>query len=152
MHINKKIHLFLLLSCLATTVVAEQISTIKPFTTDGCSLFPDGTFKNKQFWLSCCTEHDISYWQGGTWHQRQQSDRALKRCVAKLGQPTIANLMLNGVRIGGSPFWPTSYRWGYGWDYLRGYKPLNTLEKQMINKALQQYKKDLQPKATIKQE
>ena len=139
MNINTKIFIILLLSYLSLPATGAQPSTIKPFTTDGCSLFPDGTFNNKQLWLSCCKAHDISYWQGGTWQQRQQADWALKRCVTKLGQPKIAHLMLNGVRIGGSPFWPTSYRWGYGWAYLRGYKPLNEHEKQVINKTLQQY-------------
>src|SRR5262245_15908951 len=31
-----------------------------PFTTDGCSTFPDGA------WKSCCVTHDYAYWCGGT--------------------------------------------------------------------------------------
>jgi len=125
--------------------MSDQSNNIKPFTTDGCSLFPDGTFDNQGLWLACCTKHDITYWQGGTWRQRQQADRELKACVTKIGQPEIANIMLSGVRVGGSPFWPTTYRWGYGWDYLRGYKPLSEQEKQSIHKALQQYQSGKTP-------
>jgi len=45
-------------------------SELKPFTTDGCSAFPDGTFKQNELWLSCCVAHDYAYWQGGTYSQR----------------------------------------------------------------------------------
>ena len=112
---------------------------IKPFTSDGCSLFPDGSISKHNLWLSCCIEHDKAYWQGGTWTQRLEADRQLKYCVARLGEPVIAGLMLSGVRVGGSPFWPTHFRWGYGWDYLRGYKPLNAKEKQAVQKAWNEY-------------
>jgi len=49
-----------------------------------------------------------------------------------VGEPQIANLMLAGVRVGGSPYFPTSYRWGYGWSYSRFYKPLTEEEKLQI--------------------
>ncbi len=111
---------------------------IRPFSSDGCSLFPDGLSNKRELWLPCCIAHDKAYWQGGTWQQRLNADRQLKYCVARLGEPIIAELMLNGVRIGGSPFWPTGFRWGYGWDYLRGYKPLDDSEKQAVRKALRE--------------
>ncbi len=111
------------------TVHAEQI---KPFASDGCSVFPDGTFSQNELWLSCCTAHDYDYWQGGTFKQRLESDRRLKQCVAKVGEPHIANIMLAGVRVGGSPYFPTTYRWGYGWPYPRGYKALTDSEISKI--------------------
>ncbi|WP_216662021.1 hypothetical protein [Niveibacterium sp. COAC-50] len=40
--------------------------TLKPFTTDGCSSFPDGTPWQQTLWLDCCVKHDIAYWIGGT--------------------------------------------------------------------------------------
>mgnify|MGYP000542505184 FL=1 len=49
--------------------------SIKPFTSDGCSAFPDGTFKQKTLWLSCCTAHDYIYWQGGTYEERLDADK-----------------------------------------------------------------------------
>ena len=115
---------------LSKTVSAENI---KPFTTDGCSVFPDGTLEHKELWLSCCTAHDYAYWQGGTYQERLVADQQLQQCVAKVGAPKVAKLMLAGVRVGGSPYLPTPFRWGYGWSYPRGYKVLTTEEINQIN-------------------
>ena len=38
---------------------------IAPFTSDGCSSFPDGTPANQSLWLECCVRHDLAYWRGG---------------------------------------------------------------------------------------
>jgi len=109
---------------------------LRPFTTDGCSDFPDGTPTHKTLWLSCCTEHDKAYWQGGTYNERRKADQELQRCVANVGEPGIAALMLAGVRVGGSPYWPTRFRWGYGWPWPRGYRALTAVERDQIRKAL----------------
>lgn len=110
--------------------------TIKPFTTDGCSRFPDGTFEHKDLWLECCVNHDVAYWQGGTYGERKTADLLLRVCVDSVGEPEIADLMYHGVRAGGSPYWPTSYRWGYGWPWPRGYKVLTAEEKTEVEKKL----------------
>jgi hypothetical protein len=88
--------------------------TLAPFTSDGCSAFPDGTFEQSELWLACCQKHDYDYWKGGTFDERLASDKALRACVTNVGQPQIALLMLAGVRVGGSPYLPTQFRWGYG--------------------------------------
>ena len=106
---------------------------IRPFTSDGCSAFPDGTFAQKTLWLSCCTTHDIAYWQGGTHEQRLQADKALRVCVEEVGEPAIAALMLAGVRVGGTPYLPTKFRWSYGWPYPRGYKALSESEMKQVD-------------------
>jgi len=107
-------------------------SQIKPFVSDGCSSFPDGTFKQRDLWLQCCTAHDVAYWKGGTYNERLEADKALQMCVADVGEPKIAKLMLAGVRVGGSPLWPTSFRWGYGWSYPKWYGALNAQELAQI--------------------
>lgn len=137
--INRKLF-FLSLIFLPTAAIAE---TIKPFTSDGCSSFPDGTLAEKDLWLKCCVIHDKSYWQGGTKQQRLDADVALKRCVESVGKPRIADLMLAGVRVGGSPHWPTKFRWGYGWEYPKGYVELSKIEKKQIAKAWQTYLQSL---------
>ncbi len=124
---------------LAATLAQADSPSIKPFTSDGCSLFPDGTLKHKQLWLDCCTQHDKAYWAGGTYQQRQQADTALKQCVTQVGEPHIAQLMLAGVRVGGSPYWPTQFRWGYGWPFGRGYQALTDDEHQAVEQQWQQY-------------
>lgn len=127
--LNEQVIFVFILFLVSITVKAENI---KPFTSDGCSAFPDGTFGQKELWLSCCTAHDFAYWQGGTKEQRLVADKQLRQCVAKVGKPTIAKLMLAGVHVGGSPYFPTPFRWGYGWPYSRWYKALTEEEKNQI--------------------
>ncbi|WP_285162639.1 hypothetical protein [Shewanella goraebulensis] len=126
----------ILISMLLFISFGVNANEIKPFTSDGCSVFPDGTFAQNELWLACCTAHDYDYWQGGTFKQRLESDKRLKQCVDAVGERYIANIMLVGVRLGGSPYFPTTYRWGYGWPYPRGYQALTSDEIQQI-KALQ---------------
>ncbi len=118
--------------------VSAFAGELKPFRSDGCSAFPDGTWEQNQLWLRCCYQHDLSYWQGGTKLQRLVADHDLEQCVRSVGEPYIAELMLAGVRVGGSPYWPTPFRWGYGWSYLRGYKPLSPAEHQQVQAMLKQ--------------
>ncbi|BFM13951.1 hypothetical protein R50073_01340 [Maricurvus nonylphenolicus] len=113
-------------------------SELKPFTSDGCSAFPDGTFAQNELWLACCTAHDYAYWQGGTYEERKEADIALQQCVAQVGEEEIALLMLAGVRVGGTPFLPTTFRWGYGWPYPRLYGQLTAHEREQVNSVSQQ--------------
>jgi len=129
MKINSAI-LFML--CLFSLSAEAKGKILKPFKSDGCSSFPDGTVQQKQLWLHCCRAHDFDYWQGGTINQRITSDIRLHKCVAKVGHPKIAKLMLAGVRVGGMPYLPTPYRWGYGWPYPRLYGELSATEKEMV--------------------
>ncbi|GHB60707.1 hypothetical protein GCM10008107_07440 [Psychrosphaera saromensis] len=125
--------IFVLITLFASnSVLAEKL---KPFTSDGCSIFPDGTLEHKDLWLACCTAHDYAYWQGGTAEQKEIADKELKNCVAKVGQPKIAELMLAGVIVGGNPYLPTPFRWGYGWPYPRDYKMLTEEELLQVKAA-----------------
>jgi hypothetical protein len=47
---------------------------IKPFTTDGCGMFPEGTAKQKDLWLACGINHDLDYWKGGNSEERLRAD------------------------------------------------------------------------------
>jgi len=120
--------------CLSMSAYSDEL---KFFTTDGCSSFPDGTIEQRSLWVSCCIRHDLAYWKGGTYNERLAADQSLKTCVSRVGEPEIANLMLAGVRVGGSPFYPMPYRWGYGWPYMRGYKPLSQQEKVQVKQKLE---------------
>lgn len=130
----KTISYLAILICLPSMVIGAEL---KPFTTDGCSAFPNGTIDQQSLWANCCIRHDLAYWQGGTYDQRLAADKSLEHCVAQVGEPKIAKLMLAGVRVGGSPYFPTSYRWGYGWPYPRGYKPLTADDKVEIQQKLE---------------
>lgn len=86
-----------------------------PFTSDGCSVWPDGD------WADCCLQHDMTYWCGGSAAARQQADAELRACVAEHGATCVARLMYVGVRMGGIPWQPFPWRWGYGWSGIHGY-------------------------------
>ena len=50
---------------------------VQTFTTDGCSMSPDGD------WISCCLEHDIEYWCGGPSEARRQADTGFRACLGR---------------------------------------------------------------------
>ena len=115
-----------------------QPKQLKSFQSDGCSLFPDGTPKEPGKWCDCCYAHDISYWKGGTREQRLNADQELRQCVLKFDQ-TLSDSMYGGVRAFGGPYFPTSYRWGFGWPYFRGYLARSQPEEVEIQLKWDEY-------------
>lgn len=110
------------------------------FTSDGCSLFPDRNLISNVDWCTCCFQHDIAYWKGGTAEEREVADLALKACVLSTTKDEkLADTVYAGVRLGGSPYFYNWYRWGYGWDYGRGYAPLTKEEQQNVDNKLAAY-------------
>lgn len=89
-----------------------------PFSTDGCSMSP-GLDKGVK---CCCVEHDFEYWQGGAAEQRKDADLRFKQCMKDSGHTFAASLYYPAVRVFGTPYLPTCWRWGFGWKYGRGYK------------------------------
>lgn len=82
----------------------------------------------------------MAYWRGGTRIEREEADLALRDCVlARTASPQLANIMYEGVRVGGSPWFDTWYRWGYGWDYDRKYQALSEPEIQLADSLLEGY-------------
>lgn len=113
---------------------------LKPFTTDGCSQFPDRLEAVGKDWCLCCVAHDRAYWRGGTPEERLQADQALRACVRSAsGNADLASQMYAGVRVGGTAYLPTSFRWGYGWAYGRFYRPLQPDEVEAADKLETQY-------------
>lgn len=136
--------LIAVLLLMSNAINAEQL---KAFSSDGCSQFPDGTLNEKNLWCGCCITHDLAYWQGGSKQQKKQADEALRECVLKsTNNKILAETMYAGVRFGGLPIFPVWYRWGYGWQYGRGFQILNSSEKQLVERRLLQYQSSL-PKA-----
>ncbi len=122
----------LLIALLGVCGASYASEHLQPFATDGCSSFPDGTKEHGTLWRLCCVIHDVAYWRGGTYNERLEADRALQRCVEELGESEIASLMYSGVRVGGTPYSPTPFRWGFGWPYPRGYKALTEEEREQV--------------------
>lgn len=88
---------------LLQNTISHAGTTIKPFTTDGCSGGMSDGWQHlarvlpafaKQFgenppWESCCETHDRAYWAGamtGGFEKRRQADEALRQCVQEFGQ------------------------------------------------------------------
>jgi hypothetical protein len=120
----------------------SQTAGLVPFTSDGCSLFPDGTFRERDKWCDCCQTHDFAYWQGGSAADRKQADTSLRDCVLELTKDRfLAETLYLGARVGGPPVFPVWYRWGYGWPYGRGYQPLLDVERIEVQEQLAAYAK-----------
>ena len=129
-----------LLSFLALLAACSGESSLQPFTSDGCSLFPDQSVITGADWCTCCFEHDIAYWKGGTEAEREAADRALQACVAeRTGDAILARAMYEGVQAGGSPYFYNWYRWGYGWGYERKYQALTPDENAEADRLLEDY-------------
>ncbi len=90
----------------------EQYVPEREFRTDGCTLWPDSD------WQACCVEHDMTYWCGGTAEERKAADKAIRECVAETGHPLVGSLMSGVIRVTGLRFFPTPWRWGYGWPWI----------------------------------
>ena len=130
----------LCLSLAAVFSAHAQAQALRPFATDGCSLFPDRSPSGKADWCSCCVAHDLVYWRGGTSEARLKADRELLACVRQqTGSDALADAMFVGVRSGGGPYLKTPYRWGYGWPYGRGYEPLSVAEQSQADKLEKAY-------------
>jgi hypothetical protein len=126
------------LMALPGTSASEPV--LQPFSTDGCSLFPDRALIGKADWCRCCLAHDLAYWRGGSVEERLAADRDLRACVAQTtGNSGLAELMYAGVRAGGGPYFFTPYRWGYGWPFGRSYAPLSSEEGAIASALARDY-------------
>lgn len=115
-------------------------NSLLPFTTDGCSIMLDGLPGDLPQWRYCCVRHDRDYWLGGSETEREASDAELEQCISREVGPVLAQFVYANVRWGGSPYWLTTYRWGYGWPYWdavtqqpRGYKTLTDEEQRQAD-------------------
>lgn len=132
----------IVLTTALTLSACASTRVLRPFTTDGCSLFPDGDREDAARWCACCVTHDQAYWRGGTADQRKRADELLRDCVrARTGRGALAGTMYRGVRVGGMPLLPTWFRWGYGWGLGRGYAPLTAAEQQRADALLAEHDK-----------
>ena len=134
----------LLAALVLLTVVLSAFASqgqLRPFSTDGCSLFPDRSLIDNADWCQCCLAHDLAYWRGGTSEARLKADQELGACVRRAtGNKALADLMYAGVRAGGGPHFYTPYRWGYGWPYGRPYQELTAEEEAMVSALEREYR------------
>ncbi|MEA1938071.1 MAG: FAD-binding oxidoreductase [Pseudomonadota bacterium] len=104
-----------LLPVIAILAVTDLDGTT-PFASDGCTLFPDGD------WGECCRAHDFTYWAGGPAEAREEADHVLGQCIIDSGHPIAGRIITQIVRITGTPWLPTYWRWGFGRPWPAGYE------------------------------
>lgn len=129
-HMKKIIFILLFISfpCLAV-VEADP----KPFVTDYCTLYVEGTRAQPNLWRHCCLEHDLYCWAGGSLDDKNVSDLKLKACVQMTGARTQAILIYAAVVIGGhSPIHIKSKQWGNTWENRPRYLSLTESETSKV--------------------
>ncbi len=117
---------------------SEETGTLKPFFTDGCTLFLDGTNKHPNLWVHCCKEHDMRYWFGGSEADRDKTDLRLKACVQDVAGETWAALIYAGVKTGHLSPIKNKTHWSWGWKQERNNIKLNSSEITYIIDELHQ--------------
>lgn len=120
---------FLFAFSLSATV---KSNSLKPFETDGCTMFIDGPRTQPSLWRQCCVEHDLRYWFGGNQYDMDKTDLRLKSCVNDIAGPTWAELIYLGVRTGHKSPIKNKTQWGWGWNLKRPNSSLNTEESRYI--------------------
>lgn len=121
----------------------RKASTHKPFVSDSCSGFMSSgyqlltktasylrllmigehcrwsTTKGKKLpWRDACVRHDHHYYEGGSWKDRWDADVKLMMDVIDQGYPFWGVVMFIAVRLGGTPFFPLPWRWGFGYNFF----------------------------------
>jgi hypothetical protein len=112
----------------------------KPFKSDGCSLIqpiyellgrvpPAAAF---------CRLHDVDYWAGGPFGDFIRANREVRQRTRAAGYPILAWIRWIGVTLGGWPFLPTPWRWGFGWYWwrFRLFRALDQIDEAQRNSEL----------------
>jgi len=93
----------------------EKGSPIRPFKSDGCSLWPDTWWGVNLY--EACFLHDLKYWAGypGEAEARRTADMELMRDVYRLlGSKFMARIIYVGIRLGSHEIFRRSFSWGFG--------------------------------------
>ena len=66
--------LFIFLTLIAFNCWAQSGRELKPFATDYCTLYVEGTRSQPNLWRHCCVEHDLYFWCGGNLEDKKATD------------------------------------------------------------------------------
>jgi hypothetical protein len=124
--------LFFFFSVTSLKSEAKTANSLKPYFTDGCTLFLDGTHKHPGLWVHCCEEHDMRYWFGGNQDDMDKTDLRLKACVNDVAGATWGSLIYTGVRTGHMSPIKNKTHWGWGWKQNRSDTALNPSEVSYV--------------------
>lgn len=134
----------LLVSLISFKTYANSTQPLKPFLTDYCTAYPEGTRDQPDLWKHCCIEHDLYFWAGGSRDDRKETDLRLKTCVEATGEVEIARLIYAAVTIGGaSPIRFKTKEWGHAFEGRERYLSLSVDETTMVMNQLDQQETEL---------
>lgn len=121
-----------------SSIALYLLLTLRPFETDFCTSWSEGTFRDRNKWAHCCVAHDLHYWAGGSKNDRLEADKGLRSCVTKAHSKAMGDLMFLGVRAGRlSPIKFKAKGWGFAWPKTRTrYQALNTEEIYLVRDEL----------------
>ena len=91
---------FLILSLFTALGLKAEDNKLKAFETDGCTMFVDGTNSRPELWKTCCIEHDLRYWYGGSLSDMDEADNQIKICVEKVAGNAWAQVIYTGISAG----------------------------------------------------
>lgn len=121
-----------------------QATELRPFESDGCTMSPDGTLRDRTKWKECCVAHDLRLWGGGTKDERIQADLDLRACMNEKAGARIAKIFWLGVKLGShSPIKLPNKQWGNAWYENSGYRALSAEEIDQLILNIQEF--DISP-------
>jgi hypothetical protein len=124
---------------LLSGVLSGHSAELRPFSTDFCTNFPEGTRSRPDLWKHCCLIHDLNFWAGGSSVDRNAADLELRSCIEATGAKATARMMYWAVRTGSlSPVKYPEKRWGNGWPGRKVDLALAINEIERIELALDQ--------------
>lgn len=123
----------------------QNNNELRPFTTEGCTYIPDAfPFVDLEPLGPCCLKHDIQYWLGGTYEEKLDADQELGQCAERIGYPKLFGFALYFGPHQVGPWIPAKYwRWGFGWKYNRGYRPVTPEQREQARRLLQDFTQKL---------
>jgi len=115
-----------------------EFTDLKPFYTDNCTFWSEGTRDEPELWKDCCIEHDLRYWVGGLKTEQKISDKRLRQCITDVAGSGHGNLMYTFVRLGHlSPIKSkTSWSWGHESASRGEFRVLSVEEKESARNIL----------------
>ena len=137
-----KVVILFFLSASMLSAFAKNERSLKPFLTDYCTAYFEGTRERPGVWKHCCLEHDLYFWAGGSRSDRQETDLRLGKCVEATGEVEQGRLMYAAVALGGiSPIKFRAKFFGNGWKQNRPrYTKLSSDETQIIIQEVERTK------------
>lgn len=117
---------------------ASEPEVLKPFSTDYCTKYPEGTRAQPELWKHCCLEHDLYFWAGGLQADRRVVDLQLRSCVEATGALNHARLIYAAVTVGGSsPVRFKTKQWGNAFVERPRYQALSEAETRLLIEHLE---------------